>query len=176
MAVKGPYKLRREIEPRWVAEFVSKFFPDETVAYRVPLGPIPRHLIEEHGFQKAAGIYYPSRPKVDAVVYGEVELILIEAKLDKYFDGICKLVGYRALLDVTPEMKPHLNKIVRTIFLAPIIPYWLEVVARKLNVEIVDYCPDWVRKIWEERNKYWQPEYVAERERRKQVLRRLGFE
>jgi len=32
-----------------------------------------------------------------------------------------------------------------------------------------------VMEVWAERDKYWTPEAVAERERRKQILKALGF-
>ena len=94
--VKRPFtKLRREIEPKWVAEYCAKFYPNDIVKYRCPLGAPPRELVEEHGLEKALRLYRPYRPEVDALVITKTSLILIEAKVHRYVDGLAKLPLYK---------------------------------------------------------------------------------
>jgi len=174
--VKRPFtKLRREVEPRWVAEYCSKFYPNDEVRYRCPLGAPPRHLVEEMGLEKALRAFRPYRPEVDALVITKNAIILIEAKVHRYVDGIGKLLVYEALVPDTPELAPYLDRPVKKRLLLPILPEWIVPLAKRLNVELVTWAPDWVLEYWAERDKYWTPEAVAERERRKQILKALGF-
>jgi len=103
-------------------------------------------------------------------------LVLIEAKVFKYMDGLSKLPIYKALIKRTPELKEHRHKPVRMVLLVPRILPWIKAAADEVGVEVRDWVPDWVMKIWEERDKYWTPEATLRRERRKRILRLLGFE
>jgi len=175
VVVRPPTKLRRSIEPKWVAEYCVKFYPRAEVRYNCPLGTAPEELVVEHGITKALRLYRAYRPKVDALVITETSIILIEAKVWRYVDGIAKLPLYAALVPDTPELAPYLPRVIVTRLLVPIIPSWLIRAAEKLNVEIVNWAPKWIMEIWAERDKYWTAEAVAERERRKQILKKLGF-
>jgi hypothetical protein len=52
---------------------------------------------------------------------------------------------------------------------------WVAAAAENVGVEVIEYAPDWILKIWEERDKYWTPDAVAQREARKKKLRELGY-
>jgi len=174
--VKRPFtKLRREIEPKWVAEYCTRFYPNAEVRYRCPLGPVPEHLVETMGLEKALRAYRAWRPEVDALIITPEALILLEAKVHRYVDGMAKLVLYEALVPDTPELAPYLDRPTVKRLLVPIIPEWILSAARRLNVEVIAWAPKWVMEVWAERDKYWTPEAVAERERRKQILKALGF-
>jgi len=81
-------KLRREIEPRWVSEYVAKHYPNFPARYRVPLGPIPAEITKVYGEEKGIKIARPWRPEVDALVLAQKKIILIEAKIFKVMDGL----------------------------------------------------------------------------------------
>jgi len=53
---------------------------------------------------------------------------------------------------------------------------WVETAAKAVGVETVVWCPDWVRAVWEERDKYWTKEAVQAREERKRILKAIGYE
>ena len=167
--------LRREIEPRWVAEYVVRFYKDYPVRFRVPLGPIPERLTEEFGKGKAVRMFRPWRPEVDAIVIKPDRLILIEAKIFKYMDGLSKLPVYKALVPQTPELKPYERFPIEMELVLPGRIPWVENAAKAAGVKTVIWAPVWIQEIWIERDKYWTKETVELRERRKEILRRLGF-
>jgi hypothetical protein len=172
----GFTKIRREIEPRWVSEYVKEFYPHAEVHLRCPLGPIPEELKALYGPAKAAAIHRPWRPEVDAVIVTPGAVILLEAKVQKYMNGLSKLPVYAACLGSTPELQPIL--VGRNVLLHLLLPYpipWVVKAAEGMGVTVIDWVPDWVADVWNERDKYWTPEYRMKREERKQLLRKLGF-
>ncbi len=171
----GFTKLRREIEPRWVSWYIKEHYPNAEVRLRCPLGPIPDELKELYGPAKAARVYRPSRPEVDALVIRPDALILIEAKIFKYMNGLSKLPVYKSLVPQTPELAVFRGRSVKMHLLLPTTIPWVTAAAPSLGVEVKTAAPDWVTQIWEERDKYWQPEARLRRAERKALLKRLGF-
>jgi len=171
----GHTKLRREIEPRWVAEYCKTHFPNYPVRYRCPLGPVPPGLAEGFPPEKALRIARPWRPEVDALVIAPKELILVEAKVFKYMDGLSKLPIYRDLIDSTPELEQYRKLPRRMQLLLPAKLDWVETAAKAVGVETVVWAPDWVKAVWEERDKYWTKEAVQAREERKRILKAIGY-
>ena len=172
----GFTKLRREIEPKWVAEYCVAHYPGYPTRYRCPLGPVSEDYIRELGLRKAIGLYRPIRPEVDALVRKPDTLILIEAKIFKYMDGLAKLPLYKSMIKHTPELKEHVNLPVHMQLLLPVHIDWVSAYAKEANVEIVVWAPKWVLDIWRERDLYWQKPATEMREWRKEILRRIGYE
>jgi len=168
-------RIRREIEPRWVAEYCVKFYPNYPVRYRCPLGPIPEQLEEMYGVGKGKRVFRPWRPEVDALIILPDRLILVEGKVFKYMDGVSKLPVYKSLVPQTPELKPYWHLPIEMHFLIVKELAWVKEAAERMGVKLIAWAPVWVQEIWLERNKYWTKEMVELRERRKEVLRRLGF-
>jgi len=168
-------KLRRSIEPRWVSWYIKEQYPDAEVRLRCPLGPIPDELKQLYGPAKAARVYRPSRPEVDALVVLPGALVLIEAKIFKYMDGLAKLPVYKALVSKTPELAVFSDRPVIMHLLLPVAIPWVKAAAPELGVEVYTVAPEWVLQIWEERDKYWQPAARMKRAERKALLEKLGF-
>lgn len=173
--VLGFTKLRREIEPRWVSGYIKENYPDGEVRLRCPLGPIPDELKELYGPAKAARVYRPSRPEVDALVILDNALLLIEAKVFKYMDGLSKLPVYAALVKKTAELDVFSGRPVKMHLLLPKAVPWVVAAAPALGVEVKTDAPEWVLEIWRERDKYWTPDARMKREERKALLGKLGF-
>ncbi len=171
----GFTKVRREIEPKWVSWYIKEHYPDGEVRLRCPLGPIPDELKALHGPAKAARVYRPSRPEVDALVVLDNELLLIEAKIFKYMDGLAKLPVYASLVPETDELDVFRGRPVIMHLLIPVPIPWVVAAAPRLNVEVKVEAPDWLIQIWEERDSYWTPSAKRQREDRKALLKRLGF-
>jgi hypothetical protein len=169
-------KLRREIEPRWVSEYVSNFYPDDEVRLRCPVGALLPGVAEALGGPKAQKVSRPWRPEVDALVIRKDKLILIEGKIFKVMDGLSKLPVYKSLIPETPELQEHKDKPVDMQLLVVRPLSWVVSAAEKVGVKVVEWAPPWIVSIWEERDKYWAPEAVKRREERKETLKRLGFE
>lgn len=175
MVVIGFTKLRREIEPKWVSWYIKEYYPNAEVRLRCPLGPIPNELKELYGPAKAAKVYRPSRPECDALIIRPSELILIEAKIFKYMDGLSKLPIYKSLVPKTPELMVFTGRPIRMHLLIPKAIPWVDAAAPGHGVEVKTAAPDWITQIWEERDKYWTPSARMKREERKALLKRLGF-
>ena len=171
----GFTKVRREIEPRWVSWYIKENYPDAEIRLRCPLGPIPDELKELYGPAKAARVYRPSRPEVDALVVLDDAILLVEAKILKYMDGLAKLPVYAALVRKTAELDVLMpRKIIMHLLLPRQIP-WVRSVAQELGVTVKISSPQWVMDIWEERDKYWTPTARMRRNDRKAILKGLGF-
>jgi len=158
-----------------VSAYIKEFYPDAEVRLRCPLGPIPDELKELYGPAKAARVYRPSRPEVDALVVLPGALLLIEAKIFKYMDGLAKLPVYGSLVPKTPELMVFQGRPVLMHLLIPAPIPWVKAAAPGLGVEVYTWAPEWVLQIWEERDKYWTPESRMLRAERKALLTRLGF-
>jgi len=159
-----------------VAEYCQHAFPKFTVRYRCPLGPVPQELVQQHGLEKALRLYRPWRPEADALVVGDRELILIEGKVFKVLDGLAKLPVYRKLIPHTPELAAWRDWPVKMLLLVVrAVEPWVTA-AREMGVELVEWAPTWVQQVWARRDRYWTREAVELREKRKEILRRVGFE
>ena len=168
-------KTRRELEPRWVSWFCAKHYPKDIVKLRCPLGPIPEELRKLYGNAKALKVYRPSRPEVDACVIMPGGIRLIEAKVQKFMDGLSKLPVYKSLVPVTPELQPWKDLHVDMLLLIPRQVSWVKTAAARLDVKVLTEAPDFILKYWEERDKYWTKPYVEKRLARKKKLEELGY-
>jgi len=158
-----------------VSWYIKKHYPDDEVRLRCPLGPIPDELKAMYGPAKAARVYRPSRPEVDALVVLPGALLLIEAKVRKYMDGLAKLPVYKVLVAKTPELAVFSNRPVIMHLLLPVMIPWVKAAAPEMGVEVYADAPDWVLQIWDERDKGWTAEARMKRAERKALLEKLGF-
>jgi len=168
-------RIRREIEPKWVSWYIAKRFENALVKPRCPLGPIPEELVKLHGLSKAIKVHRPWRPEVDACVILPDRIILVEAKIQKFMDGISKLPVYKSLIPATPELKAWKDLPVEMRLLIPAEVEWVRTAAKKMDVKIIVDAPDFILKVWEDRDKYWTKPLMEEREARKEKLRELGY-
>jgi len=164
---------RRELEPRWVSEYMATTYPKAEVRFRVPLGPIPKETQAAYGLMKGLRVYRPWRPEVDAAARWTNKTILVEAKIFKYMDGLSKLPIYKTLIPTTPELAPWPEDVIMELLIpAPIT--WVIAAARDLDVKVVsDFVPTYIKQAWEERDKYWTKEAVEAREEKKRKLQEL---
>jgi len=166
---------RRELEPRWVSEYMANTFPKAEVRLRVPLGPIPKETQQTYGLMKGLRVYRPWRPEVDAAAQWMSKTIIVEAKIFKYMDGLSKLPIYKSLLPSTPELA-HWPQDVEMQLLLPAPITWVVQSATDLGVKVVsDFVPDYIKAVWDERDKYWTKDAVTAREERKHKLKEAGL-
>lgn len=171
----GFTKTRRTLEPRWVSIYCATHYPKAEIRLGCPLGGIPRETLRDYGLLKGLRVYRPWRPEVDAVVILRNMLILIEAKIFKYMDGLAKLPIYKALVPKTPELK-HVAH--RPQYMKLLIPHripWVLEAAEGMGVTVEVWVPPFIQKVWEERDKYWTKDAIKKREARKRKLEELGY-
>lgn len=166
---------RRELEPRWVSDYMATTYPRAEVRLRVPLGPIPKETQADYGLIKGLRVYRPWRPEVDAAARWTNKTILVEAKIFKYMDGLSKLPVYKSLLSETPELTHWPTDVIMELLIPEKIT-WVERAALNMGVKVVSsFVPEYIKRAWEERDKYWTKEAIEEREERKRKLQELGM-
>ena len=122
-----------------LAEYIRLKLPNSIVRQNCPLGIVPESLIIEYGRTMALRVARKMRPEVDALVIEPKRLILIEAKVVRWVDGVSKLALYRALIPDTPELEVYKD---REIVLRMVTPFTQEnmlSVAARMGVEIVEF-------------------------------------
>uniref|UniRef100_A0A7V4CP26 Uncharacterized protein n=1 Tax=Fervidobacterium pennivorans TaxID=93466 RepID=A0A7V4CP26_FERPE len=132
-------------------------------------------LKEKYGLTKGTRVFRPWRPEVDALIVAKDKLILIEAKLYRVYDAVAKLPIYKMLVPETPELSLWRHLPVEMQLLVVKITEPWKSIAEKVGIKLVDWAPSWVQEIFWERDLYWTREAIEMRERRKEVLKRLGF-
>jgi len=109
------------------------------VRQNCPLGIVPESLIVEYGRTQALRVARKMRPEVDALVIYPDKLVLIEAKILRWVDGLSHLVVYKALIPDTPELETYAQ---RPVVMRMVIPFTQEnmrSVADRMGVEIVEF-------------------------------------
>jgi len=168
-------RVRRELEPQWVSWFCAKRWPKAIVKFRCPLGPIPEEVKKAHGETAALKIYRPWRPEVDALVIEPGAVTLVEAKIQKFMDGLSKLPIYKSLIPSTPELREWKHLPVLMVLLISERVDWVSAAALQLDVHVVTDAPQFILDVWKERDKYWTKEEVERRQQRKAKLQELGY-
>lgn len=166
----------RQVETRLVAEYLKEHYSAFPFINKCPVGKVSEALMADIGYEKALGITSPSRYEIDAVVILPRYLLIIEAKVWQVVNGLAKLPLYKSLVPVTPELQQYHDREV----LMQCVVGWsnsnLEIMARSMGVELVVYCPDWLKEVVQGMHKYWTREYQAERTRKLQMREYFGVE
>jgi len=122
-----------------LSEYIRLKLPGVQVRQNCPLGIVPESLIAEYGRSAALRVARKMRPEVDALVITPDFLVLIEAKVVRWVDGLAHLVVYKALVPDTPELEPYAK---RPVIMRLVIPFSQEnmrSVAERMGVEIVEF-------------------------------------
>jgi len=167
---------RKERERRYISEYMLKTFPDAQYQLNVELGPIPKEYVDRYGLGKAAAIFRPTRPRVDAVKWMPGAYYLIEAKLSNIKDGIGDLTYYRGMAARTLDL-PFYDK--QPIICRLVVPWmidWIRVAAEEANVEVVVFWADWIADYVKERQHYFTAEYRAARAEKMALRKILGVD
>jgi hypothetical protein len=54
---------------------------------------------------------------------------------------------------------------------------WVKEAAESQGVRVVShFVPDYIKQVWEERDKYWTKDQMEAREERKRKLKEIGYE
>ncbi len=163
-------------ETRLIGEYVVAKFPGLRVAMGVPLGPeIPFGETQLTASMRLK-VSRPWRPEVDALVWRDGVLLLIEAKVSEYLNGLAKLPLYRSLIPTTPELAEWADWEVRLRLVVPRAKPWVDAMALAAGVEVDLFEPEWMREYWEYRDHYFTRDYRVRRELIRQRRAELGVE
>jgi hypothetical protein len=191
-------KIRQAYEPRLVTEYVSQTWPDATVLYDVPLGPVPQNLAQKVGEAQAARIARTARPRADAIIVLPSEIVLLEGKIMDVNQGLGMLYLYKLALPQTPELQQYLTsdtyiaahidmdtgnltakyatKPIRMMLVAANPPEWATTICDHTDIEVVQFCPSWATEYMAWRNREGTKARLHARAKRKATLEALGFQ
>lgn len=163
---------RQERERRYIAEYMVKEWPKGNWQLNVELGPIPKEYVDRYGLGKAAALFRPTRPRVDAVKWTNNAYYLIEAKIRDIKAGIGDLSYYRGMVTNTPDLPYYEGQPITCRLVAPWMIDWIKWAADAAQVEVVVFHADWIDAYVRERQNYFTAEYREERAK-KMKLRQI---
>lgn len=160
-----------------LSEYIRLHLQGMIVRQNCPLGLVPESLVADFGPRAALRIARKMRPEVDALVIAPDKLILIEAKVIRWVDGVSKLPLYKALIPDTPELVQYKDRPVVMRLIMPYVQENMLSVAARMGVEVVEFTtPEIDQYVQVEIPKYSTAEY---KRNRAEVLRQrlvLGVE
>ena len=154
---------RKERERRYIAEYMKETWPDGGWQLNVELGAIPQEYVDRYGLGKAAAMFRPTRPRVDAVKWAHFKYYLIEAKLRDIKAGIGDLLYYQGMIAQTKDLPMYQGQQLVFRLVIPWMIDWIQSAAEAAHVEVVVFKPDWIDVYVRERNHYFTAEYRAAR-------------
>lgn len=126
----------RQIEPRFVNDWLMLNYPNELWITRQHIGPIPKKTV--------AAAYGVLMNWVDAIVIMPNKILLIEAKLRNEVKGIGQLLLYESLFAQTPKFsRYHTRPIEKILLCLRNIPAVKEE-AEKQGIKYITYKPAWL--------------------------------
>jgi len=159
-----------------IREYIAQRYPRSHVIFDCALGPVPEVLIAAWGARKALRVGRGLRPVVDALVITDGSLVLVEAKIIRWLDGISKLPVYSGLVPTTPELAEYRDRPRRMILCTPWAGESVLAAAAGVGVEVEEFSTPEVDDYVRELDKYWSREYQAARADKKRARELLGLE
>jgi len=168
--------MGQQRERRLIAEYIVEKFPRAPVIYGCPLGPVPQKMIATLGPRKALRMARGLRPEVDALVVLDHRLVLVEAKILRWIDGIAKLPVYKSLVPTTEELKQYGGYDVEMRLCFPWSSETIEEAARNAGVVLDVFHQPWIDEYMTELGKYWTGDYIAARAEKRRMREIFGLE
>lgn len=167
---------RKERERRYISNCMKDFYPDMHWQLNVELGLIPPEYVERYGLSRAAALFRPTRPRVDAVRWTPTAYYLIEAKLRDIKAGIGDLMFYRAQIKTTPDLPFYDGQPIKCLLFMPWMIDRLLESAKEAEIEVIVKWYEWIGEYIEERKHYFTAEYRAERAEKMRLREVLGVD
>ena len=167
---------RKERERRYISEYMMKAWPEGGWQLNVELGPIPQEYVDRLGLGKAAALFRPTRPRVDAVKWTKDKYYIIEAKIRDIKAGIGDLSYYRGMIPGTPDLPFYDGQEIVARLVVPWRRDWIRAAADAAQVDVVVHVEDWIADYVKERQHYFTAEYRAERAEKMRLREILGVD
>ena len=167
---------RKERERRFISEYMANTWTEGNYQLNVELGPIPQEYVDRYGLGKAAAMFRPTRPRVDAVKWLPDVYYLIEAKIRDIKAGIGDLTYYGSVLPLTKDLPYYDGQPIIRRLVVPWMLDWLSPVATAAGIEVVVYHADWIADYVKERQHYFTAEYRTERAETMRLREILGVD
>lgn len=167
---------RKERERRFISEYMVETWPKGDWQLNVELGPIPQEYVDRYGLGKAAAMFRPTRPRVDAVKWDGDKYYIIEAKIRDIKAGIGDLTYYLAMVPKTPDLLMYKGQTVVGRLVVPWMLDWIKTAADAVGIEVVIFKPDWIDDYVKERQHYFTAAYRAARAEKMKLREILGVD
>ena len=167
---------RQERERRYIAEFMVDKWPEGGFQLNVELGPIPQDYVDRMGLGRAAALFRPTRPRVDAVKWTPEAYYLIEAKIRDIKAGIGDLMYYGSTIPLTPDLPNYKGQPIIRLLVVPWMLDWLAPVAAAAGVQVEVFEQEWIRDYVRERKNYFTAEYRNQRDEKMRLRKALDVE
>lgn len=167
---------RKERERRYISEYMMETFPRGNWQLNVELGAIPAEYVQRYGVTRAAAIFRPTRPRVDAVHWEPDKYYIIESKVREPKSGIGELIYYRDQALIAPDLPFYDGQVLVPRLVVPFFLDWIVDAAHLNGIEVVIFKPDWINAYIEERQHYFTAEYRAKRAETMRLRNILGVE
>jgi len=167
---------RKERERRYIAEYMVHQWPEGDWQLNVELGPIPQDYVNRLGLARAAALFRPTRPRVDAVKWTKDRYYIIEAKIRDIKAGIGDLSYYGNMISRTPDLPFYDGQVVIRRLVVPWMIDWIQWAADAAQVEVVVFEKEWIAEYVRERQHYFTAEYRAERAEKMRLREILGVD
>ena len=151
-------------------------WPEGGWQLNVELGPIPKEYVDRYGLGKAAAMFRPTRPRVDAVKWSESAYYIIEAKIRDIKAGIGDLSYYRNMISSTPDLPYYDGQPLVCRLIVPWMIDWIKAAADAAQIEVIVYWSDWIADYVKERQHYFTAGYRDQRAEIKRLREILGVE
>ena len=159
-----------------IKDYIAERYLGEHVILGCPLGPVPEVIIATYGYRQALRVARGIRPEVDALVIKAPNLILIEAKIFKWLDGLSKLPVYASLIPTTYELEQYRDYNIVMRLVTPWINETIETAAANLGVKVEIFSPPWSADYVDKMHHYWTSEYRHERDEKVRLRKLFGLE
>jgi hypothetical protein len=133
-------------EMRLVSEYIAKYYPNSISLTRVRLGPTHPALLSLDLAEEEKRMVTVWRRWADAVIITRTRFILLEAAILPDPGDVSKLLLYEYLVRHTPELQQYLDRDLSKVLLVAIEDQVLTKIARAAGIEVVQFCPAWVRE------------------------------
>ena len=167
---------RKERERRYIAEYMVHEWPEGNYQLNVELGPIPQEYVDRLGLGKAAALFRPTRPRVDAIKWTKDRYYIIEAKIRDIKAGIGDLSYYGGMIPRTPDLPFYNGQELIFRLVVPWMIAWVQVAADAAQVDVVVFHAAWIDEYVKERQHYFTAEYRAERAEKMRLREILGVD
>lgn len=167
---------RQERERRYISEYLLETWPEGDYQLNVELGPIPPDYVDRLGYGKAAALFRPTRPRVDAVKWTADAYYLIEAKIRGIKNGIGDLTYYRGIIPSTRDLPFYDGQPIICRLIVPWSLDWILTAAIASEVDVVVFYQDWIGNYVREIQHYFTPEYREQRAEKLRLREILGVE
>jgi len=167
---------RQERERRYISEYLLHTWPKGGYQLNVELGAIPQEYIDRLGLGKAAAMFRPTRPRVDAVKWTPNAYYLIEAKVRDVKAGIGDLFYYKGMAEKAPDLPYYDGQPIVLQLVVPWMLKWVQDAAEVTGVEVVVFWVEWIADYIKERQHYFTAEYREARAEKLRLREILGVD